>query len=734
MTRGSDQIITATVFKSIRDLNEDTLRLQVDTLVASRDRLERVSMPAVDSVKPAAIEISPSGKYSLIIRNGKEDKPIVELNSIDGVCFKVDASEYHGKVVGDSFLGLISFSKDEKFAAYVANAKPKFKKLNSLLDITDDIASRGSKFEPVEDYGEKYDGISTTVVCILNTQTGKIVVLPSIPDVDASAGQPVIRNEGGESYSVIFTSWRSKPKRLGMIYCYQRPCELYRADITQLLAAPSSCDSPPPVKFESITKSLALARSPRLSPSGNDLLFIGRRDRLSSHNGCFSLFKANLASGELTAITPIVSTPGTGADGLMDFPGVYTDQLPKQCFLDESRVVFSSMWGSIETAIVVDTATGSIERLNGRLATILSSEGKNGDELCRADRCSCAVLDVSAGKILFSCSSPSAAPRVGLFGSIDGSLIAGPLNKLSTIALSTFAESVDGTPEVSEELAGLKWQVLTHDSGGSTFESILVLPRRPADEQGSMPLIVVPHGGPHSCMSTSYVASYAYLACECKAAILHVNFRGSTGFGQASIDSLLGNIGSNDVADVVKAIEDTLEMSPLGLIDRNRLAVVGGSHGGFLAAHLVGQYPNLFRACAMRNPVTNIPSMFGVTDIPDWCVVEAEGEGAYDFDSYTGLLSDETVVKMKQRSPVTYIDRVVTPVLMAVGAKDRRVPASQGVDYYHMLRARGVQTKLLVFPEDTHAIDRPASEAEHFVAIAMWFNVHLAAGGMTVSD
>ncbi len=96
----------------------------------------------------------------------------------------------------------------------------------------------------------------------------------------------------------------------------------------------------------------------------------------------------------------------------------------------------------------------------------------------------------------------------------------------------------------------------------------------------------------------------------------------------------------------------------------------------------------------------------------------------YDFSSYNPATA-EALANMLAASPVAHIDKVKTATLLALGLKDRRVPASQGIEYYHLLKARGVPAKLLVFPEDTHAIDQPASEAEHIVAIARWFNQYL---------
>jgi acylaminoacyl-peptidase len=82
--------------------------------------------------------------------------------------------------------------------------------------------------------------------------------------------------------------------------------------------------------------------------------------------------------------------------------------------------------------------------------------------------------------------------------------------------------------------------------------------------------------------------------------------------------------------------------------------------------------------------------------------------------------------KMFEVSPVRYVNEVKTPTLICLGAKDKRVPPSQGVEYFHLLQSLGVESKLLVFPEDCHAIDKPKTEAEHWIAIASWLKAKLA--------
>ena len=64
-------------------------------------------------------------------------------------------------------------------------------------------------------------------------------------------------------------------------------------------------------------------------------------------------------------------------------------------------------------------------------------------------------------------------------------------------------------------------------------------------------------------------------------------------------------------------------------------------------------------------------------------------------------------------------------MLLALGAKDKRVPCSQGLEWHHALKSRNVPTRLLMYPEDSHSIDKPTSEADHLINIALWINKHL---------
>lgn len=113
--------------------------------------------------------------------------------------------------------------------------------------------------------------------------------------------------------------------------------------------------------------------------------------------------------------------------------------------------------------------------------------------------------------------------------------------------------------------------------------------------------------------------------------------------------------------------------------------------------------------------------MVSVTDIPDWCFVETAGLGK---GAYSEVPSAEALAALRAVSPIAHIDAVRAPVLMLLGAKDRRVPPSNGLAYVHALRERGVACRLLVFPDDEHGLSKPRTELESFVNVLDWLRMN----------
>ncbi|KAF9618651.1 hypothetical protein IFM89_002346 [Coptis chinensis] len=216
-----------------------------------------------------------------------------------------------------------------------------------------------------------------------------------------------------------------------------------------------------------------------------------------------------------------------------------------------------------------------------------------------------------------------------------------------------------------------------HNGAKKSYEAIFVSSN--SQKTGtSDPLIVILHGGPHSVTLTSFSKSLAFLS-SLGYSLLMVNYRGSLGFGEEALQSLPGKVGS--------------------------------------------QAPDRFVAAAARNPVCNLALMVGTTDIPDWCYVETYGSKGRTY--FTDAPSVEDLHNFHKKSPISHISKVKTPTIFLLGAKDLRVPVSNGLQYVRALKEKGVDVKVIVFPNDIHPIDRPQSDFESFINIGVWFKKYL---------
>ncbi|KAJ8927445.1 hypothetical protein NQ314_020115 [Rhamnusium bicolor] len=221
-----------------------------------------------------------------------------------------------------------------------------------------------------------------------------------------------------------------------------------------------------------------------------------------------------------------------------------------------------------------------------------------------------------------------------------------------------------------------------------SFNAIYIGPKN--GNSKSVPLIVWPHGGPHSAFSNNFIMEASVFLSFGYAVIL-VNYRGSSGSGQKSIDFLLGKIGKADVADCILATDTALETFPW--LNPHSVALVGGSHGGFLVTHLSGQYPDKFKAVVARNPVIDVASMSIISDIPDWCYVEAGME-------YTqkGEINNDILLAMRKASPIVHAHKVKAPNAFA----DR-------MNLY----------------DDNHPLATVTNEIDNIINTLLWIEEHL---------
>jgi len=269
-------------------------------------------------------------------------------------------------------------------------------------------------------------------------------------------------------------------------------------------------------------------------------------------------------------------------------------------------------------------------------------------------------------------------------------------------------------------------------------ETILI---QPNNARTILPLITFPHGGPHGTTSTAFSAMTTALVLEGYTISLP-NYTGSLGYGDGFVKRLVvpGNCGKLDVEDCYASIRHLIE-SGIAEEGPGKQFVIGGSHGGFLVAHLIGQFPDMFSAAVLRNPVIAAGEI-SMSDIRDWYFSEfgieyplaSSSPGlppAANMDRSSRarippLVSSEIYTNLLAFSPISHVDSIKVPVLLLIGSADRRVAPSQGIEFYHALKARYAiednarKVEMLIFEGESHPLDGVEAAKANFEATRQW--------------
>lgn len=194
------------------------------------------------------------------------------------------------------------------------------------------------------------------------------------------------------------------------------------------------------------------------------------------------------------------------------------------------------------------------------------------------------------------------------------------------------------------------------------------------------PVVMLVHGGPTSAYSDNFLPEVQAFV-DHGVAVAMVNYRGSTGYGSAFRDALIGNPGFPEVEDVVAGL-DALVAD--GVVDPRRVAIAGGSWGGYVTLLALGVHPERWVAASAVVPVADY-----VTAFAD----EAPALQAFDRILFGGD-PDEVGDLYVERSPLTYVDRVRAPVLVIAGDNDSRCPIRQVMNYVDALKGAGGKVEL----------------------------------------
>ncbi|HVR32123.1 MAG TPA: S9 family peptidase [Acidimicrobiia bacterium] len=299
------------------------------------------------------------------------------------------------------------------------------------------------------------------------------------------------------------------------------------------------------------------------------------------------------------------------------------------------------------------------------------------------------AVRVGGGRIVANRNALSAPPELVV---IDGE---------HTGRLTDFTEeSLSGiTLPVAEEFS-------FEGARGDTVQGWLV---RPPGLGAPAPLAHMIHGGPHGTFGDTWHWRWnAAVFCGPSRVAALVNFHGSTGFGQEFAECIRGEWGDLPTTDIERATD---HLVAAGIADPDRVGITGGSYGGYMVAWLVSQ-TDRYRCAVAHAAVTDLPGMYA-SDIT------SGRRYAYGAEVW------EDLGRINQWSPAAHAAGYSTPTLVIHGERDYRVPVTQGLEFYGVLQAMDVESRLVYYPDENHWILSQANSLHWYGEIVAWLESHI---------
>lgn len=231
------------------------------------------------------------------------------------------------------------------------------------------------------------------------------------------------------------------------------------------------------------------------------------------------------------------------------------------------------------------------------------------------------------------------------------------------------------------------------------------------EEGKTYPLAFNIHGGPHAMWGPATRTMFHEWQCHAASGyvVFYTNPRGACGYGGAFTAALQNQWGNAAFADLMAGVDAVIEK---GFVDVDRMAVTGGSYGGYMTAWVTG-HTDRFKAAVAQRGVYNLSSFYGTTDIPYLITHEY---GTHPWQDHQRLW---------EHSPLAYAHQIKTPLLLIHAENDFRVSIEQAEQLYTFVRRSGGTVHMLRYPRDGHELSR-SGEPEHRISrlteMIAWFD------------
>jgi dipeptidyl aminopeptidase/acylaminoacyl peptidase len=243
---------------------------------------------------------------------------------------------------------------------------------------------------------------------------------------------------------------------------------------------------------------------------------------------------------------------------------------------------------------------------------------------------------------------------------------------------------------------------------GFEIEAALLKPAG-ADPKNRLPLIALIHGGPTSNWQDS-IEVWGQLLAARGYAVFYPNIRGSVGYGQKFIEMNRGDWGGGDFKDVMWGVKDLIDR---GIADPSKLGIGGWSYGGYLAEWAVTQ-TNDFKAAVSGAGLSNLISEYGSEEHP-----------YYDEWFYGVPYESDSLVRYLNSSPFTQFRNAKTPTLILQGDADTTDPPGQSQELYRGLKHYGVETQLVMYPREPHALREEKHLLDRLNRMLAWYEKYV---------
>lgn len=264
-----------------------------------------------------------------------------------------------------------------------------------------------------------------------------------------------------------------------------------------------------------------------------------------------------------------------------------------------------------------------------------------------------------------------------------------------------------------------KQEIVSYQSrDGKKIEGVLIYPVGHQPGQ-AVPLIVYVHGGPEASVANGWITGYSLpgqIAAADGFAVFCPNYRGSTGRGVAFAKDHQSDYGGKEFNDIIDGMDHLIAQ---GLVDKDKVGITGGSYGGFATAWCSTFHSERFAAGVMFVGISNQISKSGTTDIPDEMFhVHARKRIWEDWQFFL------------ERSPIYYVEKCRTPLLIMHGKEDPRVHPSQSMELYRNLKILGqTPVRLVFYPGEGHGNRKAAARYDYNLRMMRWMRHYLKGEG-----